>query len=245
MTELLTLESLMALTTLTILEIVLGIDNIIFISILCNKLPEKDQRKARNIGLALAMILRLVMLSLISFIVQMETELFAIAGYGFSGRDLILLAGGLFLIAKSTTELSHKLKPQEHKEQQEKRAGTTMFKVLLQVVFLDLVFSLDSILTAIGLTEEIILMMIAVVLSVGVMMIFSGAISRFINKNPTLQVLALAFLILIGFTLALEINALHVEIPKGYIYFAVAFSLIVEFINIKVRTLKNGKKNMA
>ena len=245
MAELLTIESLIALLTLSVLEIVLGIDNIIFISILSNKLPEEKQRRARNIGLFLAMILRLGLLSLISVITQMENDLFEIAGYGFSGRDLILLAGGLFLIAKSTSELGHKLKPKEHQEEQKNRAGATIGKVLIQIILLDLVFSLDSILTAIGLTDQVILMMIAVVISVGVMMLFSGAISRFINNHPTLQVLALAFLILIGFTLTLEVKAFSIHIPKGYIYFAVAFSLLVEFVNIKIRKPKDGKKNIA
>lgn len=228
-----------SLLTLTLLEIVLGIDNIIFISIITNKLPEEKQKAARLTGLALAMIFRIILLSLITWIIQLKEPLFTLFHHAFSVRDLILIAGGVFLIAKSVSEIHHKMEGLEHSSGPTK--VSSVFRVLIQIVLLDLVFSFDSILTAIGLSDQLLIMIIAVIISILVMMLFAGAISRFINRNPTLQILALSFLILIGFTLCVE--ALHIEIPKGYIYFSVFFSFSVELVNIRVR--RSSKKAFA
>ncbi|MCB0755110.1 MAG: TerC family protein [Flavobacteriales bacterium] len=226
-------ETWIALLTLTFLEIVLGIDNIIFISIVTDKLPENQQAKGRNIGLGLALLFRVGLLLGITWIIGFTEPIFSLFEHEFSGRDLILLAGGLFLLGKSTSEIHHKLEGVDEDMEPGQKAGLTLGSALVQIVALDMVFSFDSILTAIGLTEHVIIMIVAVVLSMIVMMLFSGAISKFINNRPTLQILALAFLILIGFMLMIEAVGFHV--PKGYIYFAVAFSLIVEMINIRMR----------
>ncbi|MEM9858353.1 MAG: TerC family protein [Bacteroidota bacterium] len=227
-------ESWIALLTLTFLEVVLGIDNIIFISIVSNKLPEKDRQKARNIGLLLALVFRVGLLLAITWIIGFTKPLFSVLGYEFSGRDLILLVGGLFLIFKSTMEIGHKMEG----EAQQHSGGkvSSLATVVTQIIVLDVIFSFDSILTAIGLTEELILMIIAVVISIGIMMIFAKNISEFISKHPSLEILALSFLILIGFMLSIEAFGYHV--PKGYIYFAVFFSLIVELLNMKIRKRK-------
>ncbi|OOG77169.1 TerC family protein [Algoriphagus sp. A40] len=229
-------DTWIALLTLTFLEIVLGVDNIIFISIVSNKLPIEQQAKARNLGLTLALFFRIGLLLGISYIVKFTQPLFNIAGHDFSGRDLILLVGGLFLLFKSTMEIHHKMEgePEEIKVS----AGKTLRSVLIQIVFLDIIFSFDSILTAVGLVEHVSIMIIAVIISLGVMMTFAGRISSFINKHPTLQILALSFLILIGFMLLLE--GFHFEVPKGYIYFAVFFSLAVEMVNLRMKG-KAGK----
>ncbi|MCB9187353.1 MAG: TerC family protein [Flavobacteriales bacterium] len=226
-------ESWIALLTLTFLEIVLGIDNIIFISIVTGKLPEQQQAKGRNIGLGLALIFRIGLLLGITWIIGFTQPLFTLFEHDFSGRDLILLAGGLFLLGKSTSEIHHKLEGVDENQEPKDKKALTLGSALVQIVALDMVFSFDSILTAIGLTEHVLLMIVAVILSMIVMMLFSGAISKFINNRPTLQILALAFLILIGFMLMVEAVGYHV--PKGYIYFAVAFSLIVEMINMRMR----------
>lgn len=228
-------DTWISLLTLTFLEIVLGVDNIIFISIVSNKLPEAQQARARNLGLILALFFRIGLLMGISYIVKFTDPLFGIMGHDFSGRDLILFFGGLFLLTKSTLEIHHKMEgePEEIKAHSAKKIGA----VLAQIVFLDIIFSFDSILTAVGLVEHVSIMIIAVVISLGVMMAFAGKISSFINKHPTLQVLALSFLILIGFMLLLE--GFHFEVPKGYIYFAVFFSLSVEIINLRMK----GKSN--
>jgi len=226
-------ETWIALLTLTFLEIVLGIDNIIFISIVTDKLPVSQQAKGRNIGLLLALVFRIGLLFGITWIIGFTEPLFTLFEHDFSGRDLILLAGGLFLLGKSTSEIHHKLEGATEDREPGKKAAMTMGSALVQIVALDMVFSFDSILTAIGLTEHIQIMIAAVILSMLVMMLFAGAISRFINNRPTLQILALAFLILIGFMLMIEAVGFHV--PKGYIYFAVAFSLIVEMVNIRMR----------
>lgn len=231
-------ETWIALLTLTFLEIVLGIDNIIFISIVSNKLPKEQQGKARTIGLALALIFRVGLLLGITWIITFTQPLFTLFDMEFSGRDLILLGGGIFLIFKSTLEVHQKMEGAE--ETHTSKTGASMFTVISQIILLDLIFSFDSILTAIGLTEEIILMIIAVVISIVVMMVFSKAISEFIAKHPTLEILALSFLILIGFMLAIEAFEYHV--PKGYIYFAVFFSLVVEFLNMKMRKGKEPVK---
>mgnify|MGYP000442258039 CR=1 FL=1 len=231
-------EAWVALATLTFLEIVLGVDNIIFISIVTNKLPKEQQGKARTLGLSLALLFRIGLLLGVTWIITFTEPLFSLLDHEISSRDLILLIGGLFLLFKSTREIHHKMEGDEHLESGGKIhsfAGT-----IIQIIALDIIFSFDSILTAIGLTEEVILMIIAVIISIGIMMIFSNRISGFINKNPTLEVLALSFLILIGFMLMVE--ALHYHVPKGYIYFAVFFSLVVEMLNMRMRKNRNPVK---
>ncbi len=230
-------DTWIALLTLTFLEIVLGVDNIIFISIVSNKLPEQVRPKARMLGLSLALFFRIGLLLGISYIIKFKEPLFSILEHGFSGRDLILGVGGLFLLYKSTLEIHHKMEgePEEIKAQSAKSFGS----VIAQIVFLDIIFSFDSILTAVGLVDHVSIMIIAVIISLGVMMTFAGRISAFINSHPTLQILALSFLILIGFMLLLE--GFHFEVPKGYIYFAVFFSLGVEVINLRMK--KKAQKN--
>ena len=224
-------ESWIALVTLTFLEVVLGVDNIIFISIVTNKLPLKEQPKARNSGLLLAMGFRILLLLILTYIIGLTAPLFIIGDYRLSARDLILMGGGIFLIVKSIGEIHHKMEGEEQAPIIGK--SKSFIKVIIQIVLLDMVFSFDSILTAIGLTDKLLLMIAAVIAAVFIMMIFAGKISRFINTHLTLQVLALAFLMLIGFTLI--IDALHYHVPKGYIYFSVFFSLIVELINMRLR----------
>lgn len=229
-----TAEGLVALLTLSLLEIVLGIDNIIFISIVSNKLPEEKQPRARFIGLTLALLVRIGMLFGITWIISFQEPLFSAFGVAMSGRDLILLAGGLFLVSKSTSEIHHKIEGEDQKTGG--KAKATFSSVIFQIVMLDIIFSFDSILTAIGMTEQLVIMITAVIISLIIMMLFSGTISNFINKHPTLQMLALSFLILIGFMLGVEAFGHHV--PKGYIYFAVFFSLLVEVLNMRMRKNK-------
>lgn len=236
MEALLTSQGLIALLTLAFLEIILGVDNIIFISIVSNRLPEHQRKNARNIGLTLALVMRIGLLLGISWIIGFTEPVFTLLEHAVSVKDIILIFGGLFLIAKSTTEIHHTLEGDVHKASKDKVA--TMGKVILQIVALDVVFSFDSILTAVGLTDEIVIMIIAVTLAMFVMMTFAGKISAFINKHPSLQMLAMSFLILIGFMLVLEGLGQHVE--KGYIYFAVFFSLTVETLNMRKR-----KKDLA
>jgi predicted tellurium resistance membrane protein TerC len=225
-------QSWIALLTLTFLEIVLGVDNIIFISIVSNKLPIEQQAKARNIGLSLALIFRVGLLLGITWIIGFSEPLFTILDHAISGRDIILALGGLFLIGKSTHEINHKM--ESHLEgSQAKSVSSSLASVIVQIILLDIIFSFDSILTAVGLTDQVLLMIIAVVIALFIMMAFAGKISTFIGKHPSLEILALSFLILIGFMLVLESAGHHV--PKGYIYFAVFFSLIVEVINIRLR----------
>jgi predicted tellurium resistance membrane protein TerC len=228
-------ETWIALLTLTFLEIILGVDNIIFISIVSNKLPDKLQARARNIGLSLALIMRIGLLLVLSQILAFTEPLFTLLDFSFSARDIILLAGGLFLIFKSTSEIHHKI--EGHTPNADTSIKSKFSAVILQIVLLDMIFSVDSILTAIGLVEHVQIMIIAVIIAMIIMMIFAGSISTFINKHPTLQILALAFLILIGFMLILE--GVHYHIPKGYVYFAVFFSLIVEVVNINIRKKRN------
>ncbi len=223
-------QSWIALLTLTFLEVVLGIDNIIFISIVTAKLPQAQQPRARNLGLALALAFRIALLLGITWIIGFTKPIFTIADFEVSGRDIILAAGGIFLLAKSTSEIHHKIEGEEHARDTKAKSFAS---IIIQIILLDMVFSFDSILTAIGLTDKVLLMIIAVVISIGIMMAFAGKISAFINKHPTLQILALSFLILIGFMLV--VDALHYHVPKGYIYFAVAFSLLVEVLNMKLR----------
>ncbi|HPS56853.1 MAG TPA: TerC family protein [Spirochaetota bacterium] len=227
------LELLIALLTLTFLEIVLGIDNIIFISIITNKLPSHLKKKGRVTGLALALVFRIILLASLTWMVKnLTTVLFTVFGNGFSIREIILLAGGLFLLGKSTHEIHLKME-EETTEKTKKGKPVKLRNVILQIALLDIVFSFDSILTAIGLTDMLLVMITAVVIAMIIMMVFSGSVAEFIHKNPTLEILALSFLILIGFMLVLE--GFHYAIPKGYIYFAVFFSLCVEVINMKVR----------
>lgn len=233
-----------SILTLTFMEVVLGIDNIIFISITAGKLPAHEQKRARNLGLLCALVFRVLLLLSITWIIGLQEPLFRIFGYPMSGRNLILLFGGIFLLAKSTVEIHHKVENHhEEKDTISKKAKSAFNMVVLQIIFLDIVFSFDSILTAVGLTPHVIIMIIAVVISMGIMMLFSGAVSKFINKHPTLQVLALSFLILIGLTLILEgmPEDLGIHVSKGYIYFAIFFSLTVELLNMRLRA-KNKKQ---
>jgi predicted tellurium resistance membrane protein TerC len=220
-----------ALTTLTGLEIVLGIDNIIFISILTSKLPERQQPGARTLGLALAMIMRILLLFFLTWIMGLTKPLFTVLGNGISGRDLILICGGIFLLGKSTLEMHDKLEGKEGRVSE--RAASSYLGVLIQILLLDMVFSLDSVITAIGMANQLFIMVAAVVMAVGFMMLASGSISLFVERHPTIKVLALSFLLLIG--MALIADGLDLHIPKGYIYFAMAFSVLVEMINLRVR----------
>jgi predicted tellurium resistance membrane protein TerC len=236
----LTSEAWIALLTLSFLEIVLGIDNIIFISILTNRLPENIRPKARAGGIGMALVTRILMLLGITWIIALKAPLFNVLEHPVSGRDLILFLGGLFLIAKSTREIHHKIEgdddPADHSE---KTVNKGFLNVIIQIALIDVVFSFDSILTAVGMTEHVIIMIFAVIISLVVMLIFAGRIADFIEKHPTLQMLALSFLILIGFVLIAE--AFHQEIPKGYIYFAVFFSMGVEVLNMRMK--RNQKKS--
>ena len=221
----------LGLLTLTALEIVLGIDNIVFISILSGRLPATSQRKARLWGLALAMIMRVLLLLSLSWIMGLTQPLFTTTRWEFSGRALILIGGGLFLIAKSTREIHHNI--EEAGERAPVTKQVSFSSVLLQIVLLDIVFSLDSVITAVGMVDEIGVMIAAVVIAVIAMMVFAGSISRFISRHPTVKMLALSFLLLIGVNLIGD--GLEFHIPKGYTYFAMGFSVLVEMLNIKVR----------
>ena len=221
-----------SLVTLTGLEIVLGIDNIIFISILAGKLPVEQQQKARQLGLMLALISRLLLLASIAWMAKLTTPLFTLFDHGVSGRDLILIGGGLFLLAKSTHEIHEKLEGVDGGHNPAK--GAAKFgHVLVQIMLLDIVFSLDSVITAVGMAKHLGVMVAAVVLAMGVMLLAARAISDFVNRHPTLKVLALSFLILIGVTLVAEGTGAHIS--KGYVYFAMAFSFAVELLNVKIR----------
>jgi predicted tellurium resistance membrane protein TerC len=235
-------ETWLALLTLTFFEVVLGIDNIIFISIVSNRLPESIRARTRNMGLILAMVVRILLLLGITWVIQFKTPLITVFGNAFSARDLILGLGGLFLIAKSTREISQEMEGEPDGEVGSGK-NLNITSIIIQIIMLDIIFSFDSILTAVGLTNHVIIMIVAVILSIFIMIAFSAAISSFINKHPTMEVLALGFLILIGFMLFLE--GLHYEIPKGYIYFAVAFSILVEMMNIRIRKrkIKTRKKS--
>jgi predicted tellurium resistance membrane protein TerC len=219
-----------AFVTLTVLEIVLGIDNIIFISILAGKLPANQQQRARTLGLGLAMITRILLLLALAWIVRLTSPLFTIYGQEISGRDLILLLGGLFLVAKSTSEIHHKL---EGEARTEIKGHPSFRSVILQILALDVVFSLDSVITAVGMVDEVRVMIAAVVVAVGVMMFAAGPIGRFVDRHPTVKMLALSFLLLIGVTLIAEGFDQHIS--KGYIYFAMAFSVFVEILNLRLR----------
>ncbi len=245
-------EMWMSLLTLTFLEIVLGIDNIIFISIAAGKLPKEEQGRATNVGLVLAMVIRIMLLFGISWLVAMSEPWLKIdwswVHAGFSGQSLILIAGGIFLLYKSTTEIGHKLEGEEHAEGSGKKKKTTLTNAIIQITIINIVFSFDSILTAVGMTNGVLgslaIMIVAVMLSVIIMMLFATPVGRFVNRHPSVQVLGLAFLILIGFMLIAEgAHLAHLEIlgseistvPKGYLYFAISFSLFVEFLNMRMR----------
>jgi predicted tellurium resistance membrane protein TerC len=229
-------ETLIAFFTLVVLELVLGVDNVIFISILAGKLPKQDQQRARTTGIALAVVTRILLLLSLSWIISLEEPFFYLPWFGgeslgISGRDLILLAGGLFLLGKSTYEIHEKL--EGHTGETSAKVATTFASVIIQILLLDVVFSLDSVITAVGMVDHIEIMIIAVVVSATVMVFTAGPIGEFVEKHPTIKILALSFLLLIGFTLVVE--GLHQHIPKGYIYFAMGFSVLVEMINLRVR----------
>ena len=220
-----------AFLTLSVLELVLGIDNVIFVSILSGKLPEKDQPKARFIGLSLALLMRIMLLFSLTWVMKLTTPLFSILGQHFSGRDLILLVGGLFLIFKSTHEIHGSLEGSEGESSRKVYAGFA--GVIVQIMLLDIVFSLDSVITAIGMSSNVYVMIAAVIVSIIAMMLFAGKIGAFVQRHPTIKMLALSFLLLIGTTLIAE--GLEFHIPKGYVYFAMAFSVFVEMLNIRLR----------
>ncbi|MHB0767872.1 TerC family protein [Bradyrhizobium sp. 5.13L] len=230
-------EAWAALFTLTALEIVLGIDNVIFISVLVSRLPEKQAHRARQIGLALALIFRLILLSLLVWLIGLTAPVLSMMGYDFSWRDLILIGGGMFLIAKATHEIHGEVEA-DHDGSEKKSAASAFFWVIVQIIVIDLVFSLDSIITAIGMAEDIKIMVAAVVIACAVMYVSAGPVSRFVADHPTTKMLALAFLVLIG--VALVADGFQFHIPRGYIYFAIAFSAAVELFNVLAR--RNRKK---
>lgn len=227
-------QALMALVTLTLLEIVLGIDNIIFITILAGKLPPDQQARGRTVGLALAMITRIALLFSITLIMKLTAPLFSVVALEISGRDIILILGGLFLLGKSTIEIHNNLEGDEaHGNGSDNLKQVTFIGTVIQIMLLDIVFSLDSVITAIGLAEQIQIMVIAIIIAVGVMILLAGKISDFVEQRPTIKILALSFLLLVG--LALIGDGLDMHIPKGYIYFAMAFSAFVEMLNQRIR----------
>ena len=221
-----------ALLTLTVLEIVLGIDNIVFISVLASRLPKEQQERARRVGLAAALFMRIGLLLTISWVIGLTQPLFEIAGFEFSGRDVILIGGGVFLLAKATTEIHHSLEGGEEERGANVRV-TSFASVIIQIALLDIVFSLDSVITAVGMADDIPVMITAIVIAIVVMLIASGPLSRFVDEHPTVKMLALSFLLLIGMSLVAE--GFDVHIPKGYIYFAMGFSVFVEVLNLRLR----------
>jgi predicted tellurium resistance membrane protein TerC len=236
--ELFSVTSLVSILTLSVLEIVLGIDNIIFIAIIAGKLPNRaDQRKARTIGLSLALIMRVLLLFSISWIIGMKEPLFYVGEFGATGRDIILFCGGVFLLAKTTIEIHQKMEGEGEGEINVKKV--LLSAVILQIVFIDIVFSFDSILTAVGLVSNVLIMIMAVIIAMFIMLAFSEKVSDFINKHPTIKMLALAFLLMIGMILVLD--AFHFHVPKQYIYVSMAFSLLVEGLNIRMRS-KRAKR---
>ncbi|MEO3389155.1 TerC family protein [Mesorhizobium sp. CAU 1741] len=229
-----------ALGTLIVLEVVLGIDNLIFISILTNKLPKEHQARARRIGIGGALVMRLALLATVSFIVQLTDPVFELFGHGFSWRDLILIAGGLFLVWKATKEIHHSVDPEDSKENMVGEVvKISIAGAIAQILVLDLVFSIDSIITAVGMTDEIAIMYIAVIVTVSIMLLAAEPLANFIGKNPTIVMLALAFLLMIGMTLIAEGMGFHV--PKGYIYAAMGFSALVEVLNMLARRRRKPK----
>lgn len=231
MEALFTTDNLIALATLTALEVVLGVDNVIFISILAGKLPANQQARARRVGLMAAMVMRILLLFSLAWIVRLTEPLFSVLGRGISGRDLILLGGGLFLLAKATIEIHDKLEGVEG--ERSAKVAPSFGAVIVQIMLLDIVFSLDSVITAVGMADSIAVMVVAVIIAVGIMMLSAGSVSEFVQRHPTVKVLALSFLMLIGLSLVGE--GLGHHIPKGYIYFAMGFSVFVEMINLRLR----------
>lgn len=231
--------AVVALLTLIVMEIVLGIDNLIFVSILSNKLPEHQRKTGRMIGISLAMILRLVLLSLIAIIVSLTTPVFTIFDHAFSWRDMIMLSGGAFLVWKATTEIHHHMQGAEEVDEGNGKVIASFGAVIFQILLLDLVFSVDSIITAVGMTDQVSIMVIAVVFSVGIMLVAANPLSEFISRNPTVVMLALSFLLMIGMTLVADGLGFHV--PKGYIYAAMAFSALVEALNLLARRRRKRK----
>jgi predicted tellurium resistance membrane protein TerC len=230
-----------ALITLIVMEVVLGIDNLIFISILTNKLPQEHREGARRVGIGLALVMRLALLGTVAWIVQLTTPVFEAFGHGFSWKDMILIAGGLFLVWKATKEIHHNVDPQDHEEDFIASSATTGFAAAIgQILLLDLVFSVDSIITAVGMTPHLPIMVVAVIVAVTVMLVASGPLARFIEKNPTIVMLALGFLLMIGTTLIAEGAGFHV--PKGYVYAAMAFSALVEVLNMLSRRKRQREK---
>ena len=229
-------QIIISLLTLITLEIILGIDNVIFISILANKLPEHKQKKARLYGLLLAMILRLGLLAILSLIIKLDNDLFKVFNQGFSAKDMILILGGLFLLYKSSAEIYHKMEG-ERGNQTKNIKAVTFGQVIFQILIMDLVFSIDSIITAVGMVEEIWIMYVAIIVTVLIMLVAAEPISNFVNKHPAFKMLALSFLLLIGFALISE--GFGIEIPKGYIYFSMAFSMLVSIFQVRMN--KNNK----
>lgn len=227
-------QAWLALATLTAMEIVLGIDNIVFISILTGKLPRAQQARGRTVGLAAALVTRLLLLLSLSWIMGLTATLFSLLGHEVSGRDVIMLGGGLFLLAKATYEIHDKLEGEAEHDPSGQGGQASFGSTIVQIMLLDIVFSLDSVITAIGMAEHVQVMVIAVVIAVGFMMWFSGTISDFVHRHPTVKMLALSFLLLIGVTLIAD--GLHQHIPKGYVYFAMSFSLLVETLNLRVKS---------
>ena len=224
-------ETWIALVTLVALELVLGVDNVIFISILSGKLPLADQPRARTTGIIMAVFTRILLLAFLSWIIGLDETLFPLFGIDITGKSLVLLVGGLFLLWKSTREIHDKLEGEQGHASA--KVAATFASVVIQIMFLDIVFSLDSVITAVGMVDEIVIMIVAVIIAAGVMIFVAGSVSGFVERHPTVKMLALSFLLLIGFTLVAE--AFHVEIPKGYIYFAMGFSVLVEMLNLRVR----------
>ncbi len=229
-------EIVVSLLTLIALEVILGIDNVIFISILANKLPEHQQKKARRYGLLLAMLLRLGLLGIITFIMKLNNDLFTVFNQGISAKDLILILGGLFLLYKSSAEIYHKMEGEEGNQTKNIKAAT-FGQVLIQILIMDMVFSIDSIITAVGMVKEVWIMYVAVIVSVLIMLVAAEPISNFVNKHPAFKMLALSFLLLIGFALVSE--GFGIEIPKGYIYFSMAFSMLVSIFQMRMH--RNNK----
>jgi len=232
-----------ALVTLVVMEVVLGIDNLIFISILTNKLPPEHREKARKIGIGLALIMRLGLLGTIAWIVQLTTPVFELFGHGYSWKDMILIAGGLFLVWKATKEIHHSVDPDDHKDEMVGAVTTSFAAAIGQILILDLVFSIDSIITAVGMTPHLPIMIIAVIAAVTVMLVAATPLANFIERNPTIVMLALAFLLMIGTTLIAEGMGFHV--PKGYVYAAMAFSALVEVLNMLSRNARQRKRGQS
>jgi predicted tellurium resistance membrane protein TerC len=240
------LESAIALLTLVLLEIVLGIDNIVFLTILSGKLPKENRSKAQRMGLGLAVITRIGLLCSISLLTRLTAPLFDVFGHAVTGKDIVMLAGGLFLLAKSTTEIQENLENHEHAEEvreKQKKKQATLWGVVIQIALLDIVFSLDSVITAVGISNQLGVMITAILIAVGVMILFAPTLSNFIDQHPSLKILALSFLMLIGFSLMAE--GMGQEIPKGYIYFSMFFAIFVELINMRYRKVNAARREQA